>query len=44
MTTDVNSSAYGEAISRPDVDSLVYYTIGTGIGAGAIQKVSLSVG
>ncbi|HEL0579699.1 TPA: ROK family protein [Streptococcus equi subsp. zooepidemicus] len=38
VTTDVNSSAYGEVISRPDIDSLVYYTIGTGIGAGAIQK------
>lgn len=38
VTTDVNSSAYGEALARPDVESLVYYTIGTGIGAGAIQK------
>lgn len=38
FTTDVNSSAYGEVISREGVDSLVYYTIGTGIGAGVIQK------
>lgn len=38
VTTDVNSSAYGEALARPGVENLVYYTIGTGIGAGAIQK------
>lgn len=38
FTTDVNSSAYGEAMVRKGVDSLVYYTIGTGIGAGAIQR------
>ncbi|MGT2935278.1 fructokinase ScrK [Streptococcus castoreus] len=38
VTTDVNSSAYGEVLVRPGVDNLVYYTIGTGIGAGAIQK------
>ncbi|VTT22263.1 fructokinase ScrK [Streptococcus dysgalactiae] len=38
VTTDVNSSAYGEALARPGVESLMYYTIGTGIGAGAIQK------
>ncbi|WP_218666052.1 fructokinase ScrK [Streptococcus dysgalactiae] len=38
VTTDVNSSAYGEALARPGAESLVYYTIGTGIGAGAIQK------
>lgn len=38
VTTDVNSSAYGEALARLGVESLVYYTIGTGIGAGAIQK------
>ena len=37
-TTDVNSSAYGEVMVRKGVDSLVYYTIGTGIGAGAIQR------
>ncbi|WP_373106667.1 fructokinase ScrK [Streptococcus lutetiensis] len=39
FTTDVNSSAYGEIIVRKGVKSLVYYTIGTGIGAGAIQNV-----
>ncbi|CQR24245.1 transcriptional regulator/sugar kinase [Streptococcus varani] len=38
FTTDVNSSAFGEAMVREGVDSLVYYTIGTGIGAGAIQR------
>lgn len=37
FTTDVNSSAFGEALVRKGVHSLVYYTIGTGIGAGAIQ-------
>ncbi|WP_439327744.1 fructokinase ScrK [Lonepinella sp. BR2357] len=37
FTTDVNSSAFGETLVRQDVTSLVYYTIGTGIGAGAIQ-------
>lgn len=38
FTTDVNSSAFGEMIVRKGVHSLVYYTIGTGIGAGAIQN------
>ncbi|WNZ89689.1 ROK family protein [Streptococcus iniae] len=38
FTTDVNSSAYGEMMLRENTDSLVYYTIGTGIGAGAIQN------
>lgn len=38
FTTDVNSSAYGEVIVRKSINSLVYYTIGTGIGAGAIQN------
>lgn len=41
FTTDVNSSAYGEVIarknSRQKADNLVYYTIGTGIGAGIMQ-------
>ncbi|MDO4635381.1 MAG: ROK family protein [Streptococcus sp.] len=37
FTTDVNSSAYGETLVRKGITSLVYYTIGTGIGAGAIQ-------
>ncbi|MFB9769987.1 fructokinase ScrK [Lactiplantibacillus modestisalitolerans] len=39
-TTDVNGSAYGELVmarlSNADVQSLVYYTIGTGVGAGAV--------
>lgn len=38
FTTDVNSSAYGEVMARKGVENLVYYTIGTGIGAGAIQR------
>lgn len=38
FTTDVNSSAYGESLVRKGVENLVYYTIGTGIGAGAIQR------
>ena len=40
FTTDVNASAYGEYIagSGKEVDSLVYFTIGTGIGGGAIQN------
>lgn len=37
FTTDVNSSAFGETLVRANTKSLVYYTIGTGIGAGAIQ-------
>ncbi|WP_294763200.1 ROK family protein, partial [uncultured Lactobacillus sp.] len=40
FTTDVNGSAFGEYVmsqlSNEDVDSLVYYTIGTGVGGGAI--------
>lgn len=39
-TTDVNGSAYGEYIMaelfHQPVNSLVYYTIGTGVGAGAV--------
>lgn len=40
FTTDVNASAYGEytAGAGKDVDSLVYFTVGTGIGGGAIQN------
>ena len=42
FTTDVNSSAYGEIVARNNaggrIENLVYYTIGTGIGAGAIQR------
>lgn len=41
-TTDVNGSAYGEYImstlSNEKIDSLVYYTIGTGVGGGAIEN------
>jgi fructokinase len=37
FTTDVNSSAFGEQLLDPSLKSLVYFTIGTGIGAGAIQ-------
>lgn len=38
-TTDVNAAAYGEYVegSAEDLNSCVYFTIGTGIGAGAIQ-------
>jgi len=40
-TTDVNGSAFGEytmsTLSNEKIDSLVYYTIGTGVGAGAIS-------
>lgn len=39
-TTDVNGSAYGEYImstlSNEKIDSLVYYTVGTGVGGGAV--------
>lgn len=40
LTTDVNSSAYGEYISRnkDGVESLVYFTIGTGVGGGIVQN------
>ena len=41
-TTDVNGSAYGEyvmsTLANEKIDSLVYYTIGTGVGAGAISE------
>lgn len=39
FTTDVNASVYGEYTqgAAKDVDSAVYFTIGTGIGGGAIQ-------
>ncbi|WP_179394911.1 ROK family protein [Lacticaseibacillus absianus] len=39
FTTDVNASAYGEYSvgAGKDAHSLVYFTIGTGIGGGAIQ-------
>lgn len=39
-TTDVNGSAYGEYVMstlfNEKINSLVYYTIGTGVGAGAV--------
>lgn len=39
-TTDVNGSAYGEYMAyknkKEELNSLVYYTVGTGIGAGVI--------
>lgn len=39
-TTDVNGSAYGEyvmsTLANEKIDSLVYYTIGTGVGAGIV--------
>ncbi|MBO0467604.1 fructokinase ScrK [Enterococcus plantarum] len=39
FTTDVNAAAYGEYVAGcgKDLSSCVYYTIGTGVGAGAIQ-------
>lgn len=39
-TTDVNAAAYGEymAGAGKGLSSLVYYTIGTGVGGGGIQK------
>lgn len=44
-TTDVNGSAYGEYIMatlfNQKVDSLVYFTIGTGVGAGEIVNGKL---
>lgn len=40
FTTDVNGSAYGEyvmsVLSNEKINSLVYYTIGTGVGGGAV--------
>lgn len=38
FTTDVNSAAYGEMKLRKKVHSLVYFTVGTGIGGGVILK------
>lgn len=44
-TTDVNGSAYGEyvmsTLSNEKINSLVYYTIGTGVGAGVIVDAHL---
>ncbi len=36
-TTDVNAAAYGELTQSPG-NSLVYFTVGTGLGGGAIQN------
>ncbi|WP_086350765.1 fructokinase ScrK [Candidatus Enterococcus clewellii] len=40
LTTDVNSSAFGEYTKGAAIEdnSCVYYTVGTGIGGGAIQN------
>lgn len=39
-TTDVNAACYGEYVAGNGkrLSSLVYYTIGTGVGGGAIQE------
>lgn len=37
FTTDVNASAYGEMV-KTGQKSLIYFTIGTGIGGGAVQN------
>lgn len=39
-TTDVNAACYGEYVrgNGKGVNSVVYYTIGTGIGGGALQN------
>lgn len=39
FTTDVNASAYGEYVAGAgrEATSLVYFTIGTGVGGGAVQ-------
>ncbi|UQS82086.1 ROK family protein [Bombilactobacillus folatiphilus] len=40
FTTDVNGSAYGEYVTsqlfNEKINSLVYYTVGTGVGGGAV--------
>lgn len=40
LTTDVNSSAYGEYSFRnkDEINNLIYVTIGTGVGGGAVYK------
>ena len=39
-TTDVNAACYGEYVlgAGQGLNSVVYYTVGTGIGAGALQN------
>lgn len=46
FTTDVNAACYGEYIlgSAKELESCVYFTVGTGIGAGAINKGSFVEG
>ncbi|OTN86394.1 fructokinase [Enterococcus sp. 7E2_DIV0204] len=46
FTTDVNAAAYGEYVAGAGkgLSSCVYYTIGTGVGAGAIQTGSFIEG
>lgn len=46
FTTDVNAAAYGEYVADAGkgLSSCVYYTIGTGVGAGAIQTGSFIEG
>lgn len=46
FTTDVNAACYGEYTigSARDLDSCVYFTVGTGIGAGAINQGSFVEG
>ncbi|MGM0238266.1 MULTISPECIES: fructokinase ScrK [Enterococcus] len=45
-TTDVNAAVYGEYVagSGKGLNSAVYYTIGTGVGGGAIQEGRLIEG
>lgn len=43
-TTDVNGSVYGEYTVREGVENLVYYTVGTGIGGGAMVGGNLVQG
>lgn len=39
-TTDVNAAAYGEYVfgNGKDQSNVIYYTIGTGVGGGALQE------
>lgn len=43
-TTDVNGSAYGEYTVRENIANIVYYTIGTGVGGGAVINGELLQG
>lgn len=46
FTTDVNAACYGEYVKGhgDGLTSVVYYTIGTGVGGGAVQKGMLIEG